>query len=183
MSKKNKIRVLILEGESDKQFFLEFKKHFHHKSLDISLLKAKNLNFNKIQKEINVSLKVLKFKEVWLVVDLKTQSQKTGRHFTSTKELTTDYKQQLENTGPIDFVVMVKDLECWLLLYFSKFPDTQRIDDSEKQIKQLMDIKGTFSKIEIVHRLTRKNDFWETVIKNKNQNKSFAKFLEKVDTL
>ncbi len=55
--KADKIRLIILEGESDKHFFLEYKKKFHPRLLEIVLI-GKNLNFPRIDREIKLSFSV-----------------------------------------------------------------------------------------------------------------------------
>jgi hypothetical protein len=181
MNKKDKIRLIILEGESDKHFFSQFKKAFDQRMLDISLLKAENLNFHRISREIKASLKVMKYKEVWLVIDLKTQKGGTINYYSTPNDMIADYKKNLKHTGSLNYVIMVQDLECWLLLYFSKHGNTQTISNSEETLKKLMNIKGTISKKIIVQRLTAKSDFWEKLLQNRHRNKSFHDFLTRVD--
>jgi hypothetical protein len=179
MSKNNKIRIIILEGETDTIFFNAFKKEFDRKMWDISTIDAKNLNFPKIKREIKASLKVLNYKEVWLVMDLKTQKKKTIKDYSSREEMVADYKKNLENPGMVDYIVIVRDLECWLLLYFSRHKNTQTVKDSKKELNGLMEKQKTITKIAIAQRLTKKKDFWDKLVQNKDKNESFRDFFAK----
>ena len=183
--KSNKIRLIILEGESDRHFFLEFKKKFHPHFLEIVLL-GKNLNFHRIDREIKFSLDTLGYKEVWLVMDLKSQEiGTTAKNYSTTKEMVRDYKANLKNLGHVDYVIMVQDLECWLLLYYSPHGgnDTGNVRNAEKELRRAMDLRESISKVTMVKRLTHKSDFWETLQRNRKNNKSFNDFLEKIDSI
>ncbi|MCP4216176.1 MAG: hypothetical protein GY765_16125 [bacterium] len=180
MNKKNKIRLILLEGESDRLFFNAFKNQYARDLFDVSLLKAQNQNFNKIRKELDISRKVFKYKAVWLVMDLKTQKMGTRRHYESCRELLLEYEEKLKGYDTSDMVIMVRDLECWVLLYFDKYSDTERIDDAEKKLSQLM-AGNSGSKPRVLQRLMKKNDFWERLFKNKSNNKSFCEFIRRTD--
>jgi hypothetical protein len=53
--KKNKIRLILLEGPSDKLFFVSFKEKYGENKIDVLLLEAKNQDFKKINRLINIS--------------------------------------------------------------------------------------------------------------------------------
>jgi hypothetical protein len=182
--KANKIRLIILEGESDRHFFEEFKKKFHLRLLDIIKI-GKNLNFRRIDREIESSLKTLGYKEVWLVMDLKSRKiGTTNKNYSTPKEMMGDYKKNLKNLVNVDYVIMVQDLECWLLLYFPKpgRMNTESIKNAEQELRRAMKLKESLSKVTTVRRLTRNIDFWEMLQQNKSKNKSFNDFLEKVNS-
>lgn len=182
--KANKIRLIILEGRSDKHFFEEFKKKFHLRLLDIGLI-GKNLNFHKIDREIESSVKTLGYKEVWLVMDLKSRKiGTTTKNYSTPKEMRGDYKKNLKNLVNVDYVIMVQDLECWLLLYYPKpgRKNTESIKNAVQELRRSMKLKESISKVTTVRRLTRNIDFWEKLRQNKYKNKSFNDFLEKVNS-
>ena len=77
--KKNKIRLILLEGPSDKLFFESFKKKYCKDKIDVSLLEALGKKFTKINRAIEFS-RHLGYKEIWLVMDLKTQKSGTDRY-------------------------------------------------------------------------------------------------------
>jgi hypothetical protein len=181
--KANKIRLIILEGESDKHFFDGFKKKFHLRLLDIIKI-GKNLNFHRIDREIESSLKTLGYKEVWLVMDLKSRKiGTTTKNYSTPKEMMGDYKKNLKNLVNVDYVIMVQDLECWLLLYYSKpgRKNTETIKNAEQELRRSMKLNVSISKVTTVRRLTRNIDFWEKLRQNRYKNKSFNDFLEKVE--
>ena len=68
--KSDKIRIIILEGESDRYFFKQLKQTYSKKEWEISLLKAESLNFSKIKRKIKASIDDMEYKEVWLAMDL-----------------------------------------------------------------------------------------------------------------
>ncbi|MCP4156433.1 MAG: hypothetical protein GY757_52455 [bacterium] len=182
--KSDKVRLIILEGESDKHFFMEFKKRFNLRSLEPVLL-GKNLNFHRIDREIKFSLDALGYKEVWLVMDLKSQKiGTTDKIYSSTKEMIRDYKLNLKNLDHVDYIVMVQDLEGWLLLYYATpgRKNTENVKNTEKKLRRAMNTNESISKVTMVKRLTRNRDFWEILRSNRQKNKSFNYFLEKVDT-
>jgi hypothetical protein len=182
--KANKIRLIILEGESDRHFFEEFKKKFHLRLLDIIKI-GKNLNFHRIDREIESSLKTLGYKEVWLVMDLKSRKiGTTNKNYSTPKEMMGDYKKNLKNLVNVDYVIMVQDLECWLLLYYPKTgrKNTETIKNAEQELRRSMKLKESISKVTTVRRLTRNIDFWEKLRQNSYKNKSFNDFLEKVNS-
>jgi hypothetical protein len=179
MRKKDKIRLVILEGQSDQHFFSEFKRNFDRRELEIQLLKKEGLNFEKIGRAVEANLNVLGYKEVWLVMDLKTQKVGSQKNYDTAEEMIKDYKHNLKNLDGIDYVVMVQDLECWLLVYFSKYENTETIHDAEGRIKKLMDIKSSISKNIVVRRLTKKPDFWNKLLKNRRKNRSLSHFFDK----
>ena len=187
--KANKIRLIILEGESDRHFFEEFKKKFHLRLLDIIKI-GKNLNFRRIDREIEFSMKTLGYKEVWLVMDLKSQKiGTTNKNYSTSKEMMGDYKKNLKNLVNVDYVIMVQDLECWLLLYFPKTGrmNTETITNAEQELRREMQpnesTSKSISKVTTVRRLTRNIDFWEKLRQNRSRNKSFNDFLEKVEKI
>ena len=178
--KSDKIRIIILEGESNRHFFKQLKQTYgKNEEWGISLLKAENLNFGKINREIEASIEVLKYREVWLVMDLKTRKPGTERDFANRKVITAYYRQHVAIPEKVGYIVMVLDLECWLLLYFSKHNNTETIKDSEKKLKELMGVGSSSSKIITAKRLIQKPDFWKKLISNKDKNKSFSDFLDK----
>jgi hypothetical protein len=178
--KKNKIRLILLEGQSDKLFFDSFKKKYGENKIDISLLPAMNQNFKKINREIDSSGD-LGYKEIWLVMDLKTQKPRTERHYQDKAELLKDYERNLKKFKSSDMVVIIQDLECWLLLYFNKYNNTETINNAENKIKQYLEIKGNIGKPLVTQTLLKKPDFWNKLIEYKNKNKSFRDFLYRVD--
>lgn len=182
--KANKIRLVILEGRSDKHFFDKFKKKFHLRLLDVGLI-GKNLNFHKIDREIEPSLKTLGYKEVWLVMDLKSRKiGTTNKNYSTPKEMMGDYKKNLKNLVNVDYVIMVQDLECWLLLYFPKpgRMNTESVNNAEQELKKSMKLNESLSKVTVVERLTRNIDFWEKLQQNRYKNKSFNDFLVKINS-
>lgn len=182
-SKSNKVRIIILEGESDHIFFSDFKKKFDKREFDISKLEKEGLNYSKINRLVARDFDVFGYKEVWLVMDLKTQKPGFERNFSKREELIEAYRQRIKykEPGKVDYIVMVQDLECWLLLYYQGYSNTETIKDAEIKLKTEMKIKGTLSKPLIVKRLIQKTDFWDKLKDNKKRNKSFALFLDKVD--
>ena len=179
--KKNKIRLIILEGESEKHFYNSFKEKYAGEKVDVFLL-GENKNFKKIDDNIKMSIRELGYKQVWLVVDLKTQKSGSERHYRDEKELLTEYRENLKQFNTSVLIVVIQDLECWLLLYFNKYPNTEIINDAGKRVKKLMghDHKG-IGKPQITKMLLKKSDFWDTLIKYKSKNNSFRKFLELVN--
>jgi hypothetical protein len=178
--KKNKIRLILLEGPSDKLFFESFKKKYGENKLDVLLLPASNQNFNKINRQVDIS-RDLGYSQTWLVVDLKTQKPGTKRHYLDKNELLRDYEKHLDEFKSSHMVVMIQDLECWLLLYFNKYNNTETINNAEDKIKQYMEVRGKIGKPLVTQTLLKKPDFWDRLIKNKNKNKSFRDFLYRVD--
>ncbi|MCP5108645.1 MAG: RloB domain-containing protein [bacterium] len=180
-NKKNKIRLIILEGESEKHFYNSFKEKYAREKVDVFLL-GENKNFRKIDDNIKISINVLGYKQVWLVLDLKTQKSGTERHYRDKKELLTEYRKNLKQFNSSVLIVVIQDLECWLLLYFNKYPNTETIDDAEKRIKKLMEYEHkAIGKPQMARMLLKKPDFWDKLITYKNKNKSFRKFLELVN--
>lgn len=179
--KKNKIRLIILEGEAEKPFYDSFKEKYAREKIDVFLL-GKGKNFKKIDDNIKISINILGYKQVWLVLDLKTQKSGTERYYRDKKELLTEYREHLKQFDASVFIVVIQDLECWLLLYFNKYPNTETIFDAEKRIKKLMghDHRG-IGKPQITKMLLKKSDFWDTLIKYKSKNNSFREFLELVN--
>jgi len=179
--KKNKIRLIILEGESEKQFYNSFKEKYAREKVDVFLL-GENKNFGKIDDNIKISINVLGYKQVWLVLDLKTQKSGTKRYYQDKTELLTEYRKKLKQFDSSVLIVVIQDLECWLLLYFNKFPNTEKINDAEKRIKKLMghDHRG-IGKPQITKMLLKKPDFWDKLITYKNNNNSFREFLKRVN--
>ena len=178
--KNNKIRIIILEGESDKHFFKELKKQFDIKKFDISPLLKEGLNFKKINREVKASIEVLEYKEVWLVMDLKTRKPGSEKDYTTKHEIIADYRMKIQEQDKVDYIVMVLDLECWLLLYFSRHNNTETIKNSKKKLKKVMGIRGSLSETITVKRLMKKTDFWEKLLSNKGKNKSFLDFSNKI---
>jgi hypothetical protein len=182
--KADKIQLIILEGNSDEHFFKKYKEKFRLRMLEIALI-GKNLNFHKIDKTIEFSLKELGYKEVWLVMDLKSRKIGTNnQNYSSPKEMIGDYKKNLKNLEKVDYVIMVQDLECWLLLYYPelKNKNTESINSAEKVLKRAMGSKESISKTTAVKRLTNNNDFWTKLLQNSDKNKSFKAFLEKINS-
>ena len=178
--KKNKIRLILLEGPSNKLFFVSFKKKYGENKIDVLLLEAKNQDFNKINRLINIS-RDLGYNQTWLVMDLKTQKPGTERYYQDKNELLKNYEKHLDKIKSSDMVVMIQDLECWLLLYFDKFNNTETINNAEDKIKQYLEIKENIGKPQVTQTLLKKPNFWEKLIKYKNKNKSFRDFLHRVD--
>lgn len=122
------------------------------------------------------------YETVWLIMDLKTQKLGTENYYSNKKELIAAYKKNLKSvktaSQKTSFAVMVKDLECWELVYFDKYNNTETIDDAEKEIKRIMGIKGTVSKDTLSQRLLKKPDFWEKLIQNKHKNQSLNDFVD-----
>ena len=179
--KKNKIRLILLEGPSDKLFFVSFKKKYGENKIDVLLLEAQNQNLKKINRQINIS-RDLGYKQTWLVMDLKTQKPGTQRHYQDKDELLKNYEKHLDKFKSSDMVVMIQDLECWLLLYFNRFNNTETINNAEDKIKQYLEIKENIPKPQVTQALLKKSDFWDKLIEYKNKNKSFRDFLYRVDT-
>jgi len=180
--KKNKIRLILLEGPSDKLFFVSFKERYGENKIDVLLLEAKTRDFKKINRLINIS-RDLGYKETWLVMDLKTQKPGTERYYQDKDELIKDYEKHpdLDKFKASDMVVMIQDLECWLLLYFNKFNNTETINNAGDKIKQYLEIKENIGKPQVTQALLKKPDFWDRLIEYKNKNKSFRDFLYRVD--
>lgn len=178
--KKNKIRLIILEGKSDEYFYKSFKEKYDQREIDVFLL-GKGQNFKRINDSIENSIKYLGYKQVWLVLDLKTQKKGTERYYLDKEELLKEYEENLKNYNLSDIVVMIQDLESWLLLYFNKYKNTETIKNAEDRIKQLMEIKGLTSKPQVTQWLLKKTDFWDKLIKYKDKNKSFRDFVYRVD--
>ena len=178
--KKNKIRLILLEGKSDEHFYKSFKKKYAQRELDVFLL-GRVQNFKKINDNIENSIKDLGYKQVWLVLDLKTQKKGTERYYLDKDELLKEYEENLKNYNLSDMVVMIQDLESWLLLYFNKYKNTETIKNAESRIKQLMDIKEITSKPQVTQWLLKRTDFWDKLIKYKNKNNSFRDFVYRVD--
>jgi hypothetical protein len=146
---------------------------------------GKNLNFHRMDREIESSLKTLGYKEVWLVMDLKSRKiGTTTKNYSTPKEMMGDYKKNLKNLVNVDYVIMVQDLECWLLLYYSKpgRKNTETIKNAEQELRRSMKLNVSISKVTTVRRLTRNIDFWEKLRQNRSKNKSFNDFLEKVNS-
>ena len=178
--KNNKIRLIILEGESEKHFYNAFKEKYAREKIDVFLL-SENKNFKKIDDNIKISLDELGYKQVWLVLDLKTQKSGTERYYRDKEELLAEYQGKLKKFSTSVFIVVIQDLECWLLLYYNKYPDTERINDAEKQLKKLMGYEHRgIGKPQITRILLKRSDFWEKLNENKDKNKSFRDFLERV---
>ena len=96
-------------------------------------------------------------------------------------ELLKDYEKHLDEFKSSHMVVMIQDLECWLLLYFNKYNNTETINNAEDKVKQYMEIKGKIGKPLVTQALLKKPDFWDRLIKYKDKNKSFRDFLCRVD--
>jgi hypothetical protein len=178
--KKDKIRLILLEGPSDKLFFVSFKEKYAENKIDVLLLEAKARDFKKITRLIKSS-RDLGYKETWLVMDLKTQKPGTERHYQDKDELFKDYEKHLDKFKSSDIVVMIQDLECWLLLYFNKFNNTETINNAEDKIKQYLEIKENIGKPQVTQALLKKLDFWDKLIEYKNKNKSFRDFIYRID--
>lgn len=86
--KRNKIRLIILEGKSEEQFYNAFKEKYAREKVDVFLL-GKGKNFKDIDDNIKISLNILGYKQVWLVMDLKTQKSGTERYYRDKNELVT----------------------------------------------------------------------------------------------
>lgn len=180
--KRNKIRLILLEGPSDKLFFVSFKEKYGENKIDVLLMEAKGQDFKKITRQINSS-RDLGYKETWLVMDLKTQKPGTERYYQDKDELLKYYEKHLDldKFKASDMVVMIQDLECWLLLYFNKFNNTETINNAEDKIKQYLEIKENIGKPQVTQALLKKPDFWDKLIEYKNKNKSFRDFLYRVN--
>jgi hypothetical protein len=179
--KKNRIRLIILEGKSDEDFYNSFKRKFDLKKIDVFRL-GRNKNFNEIDENIKINIEHWGYKEVWLVVDLKTQRSGTQRYYRDKNELLAEYREKLKQFNRSEFIVQIQDLESWLLLYYNKYQNTETIDDAEKEIKNLIgsDHKGN-GKLQITRLLLKKPNFWDNLIRHKKKNNSFREFLERID--
>lgn len=179
--KKHKIRLILLEGRSDKLFFDSFKKRYGKNKIDVLLLEAKTQDYNKINKLISFS-RDLGYNQIWLVIDLKTQKPGTEKYFQDKTELLKNYEKKLDRFKSSDIVVMIQDLECWLLLYFNRLNNTETIINAEEKIKQFLEMKETIGKPQLTQCLLKKKDFWDRLIGYKDKNKSFRDFLTRIDS-
>jgi len=129
---------LIVEGDSDKEFFEKYFKPKIKRDIIVSSPGKKGtckiLNREKIHKDIKM-LFVKGCKEVYILVDLDTQCD-DGQKFTCIVELREWYEAKiaLASSYNVSIVIVSKEIESWMLSAYEKSNNKSK-QDLEKYFK------------------------------------------------
>lgn len=169
---------LIVEGDSDKEFFEKyFKPNFKRNILVISPGKkglCKIQNKQKIHKEIKV-LFAKGCDKVYILVDLDTQCI-DGKNFECILELKKWYKNKisLDKFQNINIVIVSKEIESWMLSAWEN-SDTKSKKDLQKLFELKTNSKKTINEKELVERFKNSKKHI-----NRTKNKSLDYFFTKL---
>lgn len=190
MLKRNK-SLIIVEGESDYIFIDGLRKFstkyqiYEVKPTSKGGRKTEILNSNYMQKMLEDAIDD-KYKEIFILLDLKTQKPNTKIHFQDCKELKDYYIDDILKNNLYDnkvkVIIAIKELECWELLSFYN-SNTESLDDCESKINKRFGGKNNLSKTQIAQSVVAKRKNIENIIKNQDFNKSLQYFLNKTDLI
>ncbi len=165
---------LIVEGDSDKDFFEKyFKPNFKRDIIVTSPGKkgtCKILNRQKIQQDIK-ALFARGCKEIYILVDLDTQCD-NGQKFTCIVELREWYEKKvsLKSMSSVFVVIVSKEIEAWML---SAWENSNK--KSKQDLERHFKAKKSLNEKELLQKfITSKKD-----IEAKN-NDSLCYFLRKI---
>jgi len=165
---------LIVEGDSDKDFFEKyFKPNFKRDIIVTSPGKkgtCKILNRQKIQKDIK-ALFAKGCEEVYILVDLDTQCD-SGQKFTCIVELRAWYEKKvsLKSTNNLSVIIVSKEIEAWMLSSWG------RSDNKSKQdLEKHFNAKKSLTEKELLQRFIGSK---EAI--NQDNNQSLKYFCAKI---
>lgn len=165
---------LIVEGDSDKDFFEKyFKPNFKKDIIVISPGKkgtCKILNRQKIQQDIK-ALFARACEKIYVLIDLDTQCDK-GQKFTCIVELREWYEEKvsLKSINNVSVVIVSKEIEAWMLSAWGNSNNKSK-QDLEKHFES----KKSLSEKELLKRFIGSK---QTI--NQDNNQSLKYFCTKV---
>lgn len=165
---------LIVEGDSDKDFFEKyFKPNFKKDIIVLSPGKkgtCKILNKQKVQQDIK-ALFAKGCEKVYILVDLDTQCD-SGQKFTCIVELREWYEKKVSVVAQnnVSVVIVSKEIESWMLSAWDR-SDNKSKQDLEKKFNS----KKSLNEKELLKKFIASK---ESI--NQNNNKSLKYFCEKI---